>query len=497
MSRSHRCFCLLCLALGLALTVALLQLSSPRLDAQQPAKKGPISFINDVAPILKENSCFACHDAKKRKGKLDLTTFENLRKGGAKEIDPIAPGKPEESHLLDLLTAKDKSRMPPLDTGEAVPAEKIAIIRQWIAEGAKLDAGLTPKSDFIRELRSRWVSPQPPIKYPFPVTITALAFTPDNQKIVAGGHHELTVWNAADAKLEKRIRTRAERAYAMAFLPDGKLAVAGGRPGQEGDVRIYDINGGKPKVENGVTLLDGVTDTGVMVKQLLEADDSVLCLDISADGKTLVSGGCDRIVNVWDLTAGYAQAKLEQSIENHADWVFGVALTPDGKSLLTCSRDKTAKVWDLKMKESVLTFPTHQATVYGVAVQADGKAGFSVGEDNQLRAWTTSGDGKQLRAAAAGGKGVFKVVRNPKQPLLATCSGDATVRIWNAASGAQVKSLSGHTDWVYAVAFSPDGNLVASGSFNGEVKVWKVADGAVVKAFNGSPGLPEVVPPKK
>ena len=76
--------------------------------------------------------------------------------------------------------------------------------------------------------------PMPPAAYPFPVTITALAFTPDNAKLVVGGHHEMTVWNVADGKLEKRIRTRAERAYAMTFLPDGKLAVAGGRPGQEG-----------------------------------------------------------------------------------------------------------------------------------------------------------------------------------------------------------------------------------------------------------------------
>src|SRR5262245_32876089 len=113
MSRSHRCLCWLCLALGLSLAFALIFAAAPRANAQ-PAK--PVSFINDVAPILKEN-CFACHDAKKRKGKLDLTTYESFRKGGAKEIDPVTPGKPEESHLLDLLTATDKSRMPPLESG--------------------------------------------------------------------------------------------------------------------------------------------------------------------------------------------------------------------------------------------------------------------------------------------------------------------------------------------------------------------------------------------
>jgi WD40 repeat protein len=288
----------------------------------------------------------------------------------------------------------------------------------------------------------------------------------------------------------------------MVFLPDGKLAVAGGRPGEEGDVRIYDLYGGKPRMENGVALLDGVNDKAVMVRQLLDADDEVLCLALSADGKKLASGGCDRVVNVWDLSPGYAAAKLEQSIENHADWVFGVAFAPDGKHLFTCSRDKTAKVWDLAAKESVLTFPDHQAGVYGVAGKADGKLGFSAGEDNQIRTWNASGDqgGKQVRNSGGHGKAILKLIAHPKQPLLITCSADQTVRIWNADNGAPVRTLSGHTDYVYAVAASPDGNLIASGTFNGEVKVWKIADGTVVKAFNGSPGLQVAVqpaPPKK
>jgi WD40 repeat protein len=85
------------------------------------------------------------------------------------------------------------------------------------------------------------------------------------------------------------------------------------------------------------------------------------------------------------------------------------------------------------------------------------------------------------------GKPVYKVASNPKQPMLATCSADMTVRLWNPDSGAAIKTLTGPTDYVYAVAFSPDGNLVAAGTFKGEVNVWKV-DGTVLKAFNASPG---------
>src|SRR4029077_6028329 len=132
-------------------------------------------------------------------------------------------------------------------------------------------------------------------RYQFPVTITALAFTSDNKKLLVGGFHELTVWNVSQAKLKKRIYMRAERAYAMTFLPDGMLAVAGGRPGQEGDVRIYNLNAANPRNENGLAILDGVRDSAVFVKELLETDDSVLCLGLSAGGKKLAAGGCDRL----------------------------------------------------------------------------------------------------------------------------------------------------------------------------------------------------------
>jgi WD40 repeat protein len=480
MLRSHRRFYVLCAVL----------LAAP-VSARAQAPKGPVSFINDVAPILKEN-CFACHDAKKRKGKLDMTTYESFRKGGDHD-DPVAPGKPDESYVLDVLTATDASRMPPRDSGEALPKEKIAVIEQWVKEGAKLDAGLAPKGDLLRELRVRWQPPPPPAVYSRPVTVAALAFTPDGKQLVVGGQYELTVWDAATGKLEKRLAMRAERATALAFLPDGKLVVAGGRPGQEGDVAVYDLNA-PGKVENGVTYLDGVHDRTVLVKQLLDTDDMVYCLAVSADGKKLAAGNsADRTVNVWDLSGGCANARLEQSIENHADWVLGVAFSPDGKHLLTCGRDKTAKVWDLATKESVLTFPDHQNTVWGVAVRPDGKVAYSVGEDGQLRTWNAGGDGKQVRNAGLGGP-VFKVVLHPK--LLVTCGADKTVRLFNPENGAALRTLSGHADYVYAAAVSPDGTLVASGGYGGEVKVWKAADGKNVLSFNAAVGLPLPAAPK-
>jgi len=480
MHRNRFFYCVLCGAVAAA--VALL-LGRP---SAAVAQGGPASFITDVAPIFKEN-CFACHDAKKRSGKYDMTTFEKLMAGGSGGEQVVA-GKIDESDLYHLVVTTEERRMPPKDKGEPLSKAKAAVIEKWIKEGAKLDAGLDPKTDLIKELRVRWKPPVPPAAYKFPGIVNALAFTPDNKNVVVGGHHELTVWSVAEGKLLKRIFTRAERAYAMTFLPDGKLVVAGGRPGQEGDVRVFDINAKPLKEEAGVAILDGVNDPKVMLKQLIDADDSVLCLALSKDGKKLAAGGCDRVIRVWDISGGFAAAKLEQSIENHADWVLGVTIAADGKHLLSSSRDKTAKVWDLAAKESVLTFPGHQNTVWDVAVSADGKTGYSVGSDNRIRVWGTTGEGKQVRESGGHAGEVYKLIAHPTQPVLVTTSADKTVKSWDMNNGNNAKTFAGMTDYVYAVAISPDGTMVAGGAYDGEVKVWKLADAVLVKAFNASPG---------
>lgn len=492
MLRSRPCYCVFCSVLGLALAWLIFFGSAPAAWAQ-----GNVSFIKEVAPILKDH-CYACHDGKTKKGKLDMTTFENFRAGGTKD-DPITPGKAKESILIDVLISTGKDRMPPKDAGKQLPKEKIDIIAKWIDQGAKLDAGIDNKASLVRELRNRWKAPTPPTAYKFPIMINSLAFTPDSKKVVVGGYHELTVWDAESGKLERRVFTRAERTYAMAFLPDGKLAVAGGRPGQEGDVRIYNINAGTAKDHGGVPSVDGANDKAVLLQVLAEADDSILALAVSADGKKLAAGGCDRLVRVWDLSSG----KLEHSIENHADWVFAVGFSPDGKQLITGSRDKTAKIWDLTAKESLVTFPDHQNGVYAVAITPDGLTGISAGEDSNIRSWQATDKnkaiGKAVKSIGTHAKPIFRMAYLPdaKTPLLASCSADGSIKLFNPVAGTALKTFSGFTDWVYAVAISPDGKLVAGGSWNGEVRVFKADDGNLLKAFNASPGYVTKEAPKE
>ena len=247
---------------------------------------------------------------------------------------------------------------------------------------------------------------------------------------------------------------------AMVFLPDGKLAVAGGRPGQEGDVRIYDLNGGTPKMENGVAILDGVNDKGVMVKQLLDTDDAVLCLALSPDGKKLAAGGCDRIVHVWDLSGGYANAKLEQ-IDREPRRLGARRRLRAGRQAPADRQPRQdgqgLGPGDQGIGADLPRSPERRSTAWRSRPTA--RLAYSVGEDNQLRSWNAS------RRRQAGPR-----VRRPRQGDRSRCCCIPSSRcwppaaptrrcaIWNADSGAAVRTLTGHTDYVYAVAISPDGD---------------------------------------
>jgi WD40 repeat protein len=67
---------------------------------------------------------------------------------------------------------------------------------------------------------------------------------------------------------------------------------------------------------------------------------------------------------------------------------------------------------------------------------------------------------------------VFSLAFSPDDTLLATASGDRTIRIWDVRAARAIAVLHGHTDPVHCVAFSPDGRRLASGSNDRTIRLW-------------------------
>ena len=68
------------------------------------------------------------------------------------------------------------------------------------------------------------------------------------------------------------------------------------------------------------------------------------------------------------------------------------------------------------------------------------------------------------------------VAFSPDGKLVASASGNCTVRLWDLAKGASLHTLKGHLSSVSAVAFSLYGKLVASASYNCTVRLQNPPD---------------------
>jgi WD40 repeat protein len=62
---------------------------------------------------------------------------------------------------------------------------------------------------------------------------------------------------------------------------------------------------------------------------------------------------------------------------------------------------------------------------------------------------------------------------------LAYCSWDKTIRLWDAAAGAEAARFEGHFSEINALCLLKDGRL-ASGSDDNTIRLWDVAAGAEI-----------------
>ncbi len=426
-----------------------------------------VSFRKDIAPILLGN-CLACHGPKKAEGSYRVDTFERAVGEGDSGSLGFAAKDLEGSEAFRRITSEDKDERMPLE-GDALPAEQIAILKRWIEEGAKFD-GPDPKAA-LASIVPPPVHPAAPETYPTTLPITALAFSPDGSQLLAGGYHELTVWNPQDGQLLNRIANVGQRTYALDFSADGKLlAVGSGAPGRLGEVRLLD------------------PATGEVVKVIGTTSDVVFDVAFSPQGDRLASAAADGVLRVFDVASGDEQL----TISSHSDWVMAVAWNGDGTKLASASRDKTAKVFDAKTGELLVTYSGHGQPVKGVAFHPDGKDAFSSAADNKIHRWQIA-DGKKTADVSSYGGEVYKLSTGGE--FFFAPAADKTARQFNLKSHAQVRAYSGHQDWVLSTAYHDATQRLATGSFDGEVRIWNTADGASVITFFAAPGYQQ--PEKK
>ncbi|MEZ5301595.1 MAG: c-type cytochrome domain-containing protein [Verrucomicrobiales bacterium] len=119
-------------------------LVDPSVNGGKPTAMERLAYEEVVVPILYKY-CYECHanaplnpsGKSKVKGKLDLTTIDNLLKGGSSDLPSITPGNVADSYLIETmqLPVDDDEHMPPEDKDQPT-AEEEALLVWWVEKGA-------------------------------------------------------------------------------------------------------------------------------------------------------------------------------------------------------------------------------------------------------------------------------------------------------------------------------------------------------------------------
>ncbi|MEH2208671.1 MAG: caspase family protein [Nostoc sp.] len=226
---------------------------------------------------------------------------------------------------------------------------------------------------------------------------------------------------------------------------------------------------------DGQTIVSGGEDgmvwlwnrQGLPLAELLRGHEGIVnSVAISADGQTIVSGSSDGTMRLWNLQG----LPLAELLRGHESYVNSVAISADGQTIVSGSSDGTVRLWNRQSLSLTESFRSHQGHVSSVAISAYGQTIVSGGSDGTLRLWNLQG---LPLAELRGHEGIVNSVAiSADGQTIVSVGDDGTLRLWNLQGLPLAEPLRGHEGGVNSVAISTDGQTIVSGGSDGTVRLW-------------------------
>lgn len=169
------------------------------------------------------------------------------------------------------------------------------------------------------------------------------------------------------------------------------------------------------------------------------------------------------------------------SLVGHGGWVTAIATTPEDRNMiLSASRDKTVIVWTIANEDGEIrgyatrALRGHNHFVSDIVISSDGQFALSGSWDATLRLWEIA-TGKCTRRFVGHSKDVLSVAFSSDNRQIVSGSRDRTVKLWNTLGECKYTIIDeGHSEWVSCVRFPPTANapVIVSAGWDKVVKVW-------------------------
>jgi WD40 repeat protein len=160
-------------------------------------------------------------------------------------------------------------------------------------------------------------------------------------------------------------------------------------------------------------------------------------------------------------------------------YLTSLALSPDGKRL-ALGRFRNVELVDPATGKVVAKTKDLPGKVNDISYSSDGKTFVAASGIAGLYGVATickANDGMIVSQIKGHKDALYDACLNPNGDVLATCSYDREINLWDVKTGKLVRTLTGHNGAIFDLAFSKDGSILASASADATVKLWNVKTG--------------------
>jgi WD40 repeat protein len=210
---------------------------------------------------------------------------------------------------------------------------------------------------------------------------------------------------------------------------------------------------------------------------IFKHDQPVWAVDISPDGKSVVTGGPDRIVHVWDAASG----KEIRQLVGHTSPISAAKFSADGKFIVTSAEN--IRVWNAETGQEISELAS-MLTNWQIALSPDGKyVAHGDGSSPSVRVWEIGG--RPVQWLEGHSEPATAMEFSPDGTRLLSVGLDGVGILWDFRTGKEIRRFDTHGSELWAAAFSPDEKYVAAGG-SITIWVWDVESGKLVRQFGGS-----------
>ncbi|KAL4796552.1 WD40-repeat-containing domain protein [Aspergillus venezuelensis] len=270
---------------------------------------------------------------------------------------------------------------------------------------------------------------------------TGLAFS---SELLATSFENSTVklWDFATGKLRSTLKKGTDQVVGLAFSPAGILATGA----RDGTVSLWD------------------TETGGLLKTLCAkvGTGPIVSLSFAPDGLTLASIAMDVTIRIWNISTGELQNTL---FGGDGQFFPSIAFSPTSQLVASASLDSNVLLWDPCI-EGPRTQVVDRFSVVAMTYSQDGQLLASGLSHGIVEVWeVSSGARRWTFRDYPETETVHMFAFSPDNRILASCS-DASIILWDMATGAHLKWLYGTHDQDSCMVFSPDAKILATSYMN-------------------------------